>query len=212
MAKKFQTFIESKLKDLKEREDPLAIPFQYVNVKNARLECVTHEHLHDKELIHALTEWREKSAWFFPSQFTVTVEGTEKWLLHQLLQKKDRILFLIKIEDTTVGHMGLYTFNYSEESCEIDNVVRGLSEYPGIMSNALAALISWTFSDLKIKNLYLRVFEDNPRAIALYERLGFVTVRRIPLVKHISDTMTSWEESDSIKKAERYFILMKYRK
>jgi hypothetical protein len=41
-----------------------------------------------------------------------------------------------------IGHIGLNSFNWEEQSCEIDNIIRGNSLEPGAMSKALE-MVNW---------------------------------------------------------------------
>jgi RimJ/RimL family protein N-acetyltransferase len=107
--------------------------------------------------------------------------------------------------------MGLYTFNYEDNSCEIDNVIRGEKSAPGVMTDALQTLIKWTHEVLKIKTIYLRVFADNERAIKLYRRCHFADESIIPLKKEIHGDGIYWIEDPMIKeKPERCFLKMRY--
>jgi RimJ/RimL family protein N-acetyltransferase len=112
----------------------------------------------------------------------------------------------------TIGHVGLYRFDYENRACEIDNIVRGESIIPGIMTFAVNTLIDWSKRVLKLRTLYLTVYQDNERAIKLYRRVGFVDSYTIPLKKIVENNSTRWEETDNMKDAERYFLKMKLAK
>ena len=62
--------------------------------------------------------------WWFPKQFNVTIEGTKRWLEKGVIDTEDRLLFLITSNGVTIGHIGLYRFDYRAHSCELDNVLR----------------------------------------------------------------------------------------
>jgi len=84
---------------------------------------------------------------------------------------------------------------------------------PGVMTSALLALDDWAFSVLGLKRLFLRVFYDNERAIRLYERCGFIGVKKIPLHKFVEGDSIKYEEikeSESLS-IDRYFYLMEIR-
>jgi len=162
--------------------------------------------------IDLLARWREENWRAYPTVFKVTKHGTEKWVQDQLIDREDRILFMvIDLENQVIGHVGLSNFDFSKRSAEIDNVVRGLPDRsPGIMTLALNALVEWSHSALGLRGLNLRVFLDNRRAIKLYERCGFKGVRTIPLHKVITDDLTSYEEIPEGKElsVDRVFLLM----
>ncbi len=93
-------------------------------------------------------------------------EGTKKWL-KGLIENPTRILFFVESNEkqpVLIGHMGLYSFNFQDDSCEVDNIVRGVREkLKGVMTLGLKTLIKWTIKELKPKNIFLRVFSDNER-------------------------------------------------
>lgn len=184
----------------------------------AWLEPVSIKDLNSRESINLLSKWRKKHSWWFPTQFRVTYKGTRKWIKSQLLDKPDRILFWIVVpyngSSRKIGHLGLFRINPDDYSCEADNIVRGEETQKGIMTDALKALMAWTFSILGNKALELTVYEDNPRAIALYERCGFKTIKRIPLKRVEEPGIVRWEEIPDEHlgcsfHAERYFLKMR---
>jgi transketolase len=190
---------------------PSTIPVYNKTIHIANLRVITKKSLSKPETISLLAKWRAASQDAFPSQFKVTHEGTKKWSKNQLLELPDRILFFLEtLDGEPYAHMGLFRFNYKEQSCEIDNVVRGEDIIPGSMTHALHALIEWTFMYLPLKTLYLEVFADNTRAIKLYRRTGFKNVKKIPLKKIIEPNATKFIEIVNSKEdADRYFLMMK---
>ena len=147
------------------------------------LRPITHNHsLTLPNCPELLARWRNENAHMSPEQFVATAESTEKWLNDLILARDDRILFLIIANDgTKVGHIGLAAFDFKKKSCEIDAVVRGVKTgYQGMMTFALNSLISWGLTELKLKQVLLRVLSDNLKAIAFYSRNSFVKVKDIP--------------------------------
>jgi RimJ/RimL family protein N-acetyltransferase len=151
-----------------------------------------------QEAIELLANWRENAAHAFPSQFPVTLVGTHRWLIRQLLEVPDRLLFWVTgIDGTRVGHLGLFRFNFDRRQVEIDNVVRGRVDLlPGVMQAALETLMGWTFSALHMETLALRVFADNERAIQLYRRTGFHELAKTPMARIEEGDTVRWVEMD----------------
>jgi RimJ/RimL family protein N-acetyltransferase len=204
----FTEFISQKLSQIKSGSQPPAIPLMIDRKIIGVLEPVTYLQKDDQQLIHFLARLRRMHANWFPSQFPVTMGGTQKWLKENVLDLPDRILFLICIDDIYIGHMGLYRFDYQTGSAEIDNVVRGRSEYPGIMTAALHELMSWSKITLNLKKLTLRTFGDNVKAISLYQRCGFHRTNVIPLVKIRQGKIVSFAEAKPGQIPDRYFQVM----
>ncbi|WP_069998734.1 GNAT family N-acetyltransferase [Cellulosilyticum sp. I15G10I2] len=148
-----------------------------------------------------LARWRNENPSMSADQFTATSQGTEKWLDELIIQRDDRILFLIvTVDGEKVGHIGYSSFNYEEQSCEVDAVLRGeKSVHPGMMTFALGALTSWGLKDLKLLIIRLRVFSDNTRAVAFYKRNNFyIEAENHPVGQGSSKTYTVMRlQSDS---------------
>lgn len=209
----FEKELKEFFKKLKDKTPPLIL-----NINDEKgnivgyLEFVNKKTTYNNKVIKLLADWRRRHSWYFPSQFTVTIPGTKIWAQKALIDKVDRILFLVKDrKGIALGHMGLYSFDFKEKSCEIDNVVRGRKSVPGMMTYALKTLIDWTFKNIEINELYLKVFKDNEKAIALYKRCSFVEKKLIPLKKRVDGSTTYWEETTN-KNPERYFMKMIYKK
>lgn len=213
---KFQKEAISLLKDIKnetyKREGLLKIPVYKDNEKVAFLIPITKKNLIDsddnKKIIKLLAKWREQnSRWF--DVFKVTEEGTKKWLKEKVVGCDDRILFLIKtLDDSIVGHIGFFRFNSEDNSCELDNVMRGeKSQVHGLMTCVTKTLLNWAFDELNLKIITLRTFSENERAIALYEKCGFKKVKDIPLEKIVNGDSIRWEEMKDDRPAavDRYF-------
>jgi perosamine synthetase len=141
-------------------------------------------HADDAELIATLGRWREAAADAFPTRFPVTDAGTARWLRAGLLDVEDRILFLVlDRHGRAVGHLGFAGGLAGDGELEVDNVVRGEDGRPGLMSAALEALLRWAHEVLGPREVHLRVFADNARAIRFYERLGFRRDALVDLVR-----------------------------
>lgn len=216
----FQSNIEKILRILKHSKKT-SVPSRMEAIlpsgRKLEIHVITKNLLNEDLVIKLLAKWRDKANVWFPTQFKVTLEGTKKWAQEQLINKKDRILFFLQIEEEKepFGHIGFYRFDYGKKSCEIDNVIRGENSESskGGMTTGLQILIDWAFKYLSIDNLYLKVFSDNTRAIKLYERLGFSELNRVPLFKSVNNGVVSWVEDDSKKEStDRYFVTMRYGK
>lgn len=170
-------------------------------------------HVDDDQLIEKLSQWREKHKDAFPSQFKVTNEGTKNWLIKNVLETEDRILFLILNKfGTPVGHAGFA--NGFNEFCnlEIDNVVRGEDNIsPGIMGAALQRLIDWAYEFIAPERIILRVFRDNEHAVKFYQNLNFVENKVIALEKITKPNCVLYQPLlNESAQASKYFLEMHY--
>lgn len=179
----------------------------------AYLRPLTIDLLNNPSEIELLANWRKTHEQWFPAQFKVTIEGTKKWFLDQVINTEDRILFMLEtLKGLPIGHMGLFRFSSSDSSIEVDNVLRGKSLLPGVMTSSLITLTGWAFKTLGIKILYLRVFHDNIKAVKLYKRCGFKEHKKIPLKKITTPLIVKWEEGEDSDNVQRYYLQMKLMK
>jgi len=166
----------------------------------------------DKILIKTLAEWRSENISAYPTRFPVTIEGTASWLIKKLIDVPDRILFLVKDRyGNNVGHLGFANCLNDEGLMEIDNVIRGAKHVaPGIMHDAMVALVKWARTTLWPEGFYLRVLASNTHAIRFYQKLGFSETNRIPLRKVIKGEETKLDTITPNDPAppDDYFIQM----
>lgn len=173
------------------------------------LVLLTADRSSDMELMRLLSAWRQKHEQWFPAVFKVTVEGTARWYRSQVIGTPDRLLFLTVARGRSLGHVGLFRFDFSDDTCEIDNIVRGEPDLPGIMGPAIQAMMAWGERELGIKGFKLQTFGDNARSLKLYERLGFRETARNPLVRKESGDRVEWVEGPAVPGAVlRYNVHM----
>lgn len=212
--KKVASVFNSLKKEIKTSSSPI-IAIYDGNSFIGFLRPISESSLYDSNEVELLARWRKTHEEWFPAQFKVTIEGTRKWLKESLLDTKGRFLFMIESPSgKPIGHMGLFRFDFTNYACEIDNVIRGERDCPGIMTHALDALIAWTRKTLGVKDFYLEVFSDNKKAINLYSRRGFKEIKRVPLQKVIEKDRVSWVESKGLSPSniKRYNSYMKLQK
>jgi RimJ/RimL family protein N-acetyltransferase len=155
---------------------------------------LTADCVHKKDIMELLSKWREENEKWFCSQFSVTVDRTTKWFENKVIASPDRLLFLIRVGRYYVGHIGFFRFDFIKCVCEIDNIVRGETNYPGIMEDAVKNMMSWGVRELGLKGYKLKVLSDNDKAIRFYEKIGFILVSQIPLKKQIKNDGVEWVE------------------
>ena len=181
-----------------------------------RLEPISWADAAKPETASILAKWREKANPFFPSQFPVTLEGTQRWLIKGVLETADRILFWVRTPNgRPVGHVGLFRFDFDKKGTEVDNIVRGeQGVLPGVMQTAIDSMLGWTFGALGIQTTTLRVMSDNERAVKLYQRLGYQEIGRVPLKREDEGQVVHWVEqaTSTGELDERFFVTMRLTK
>nr|WP_319490058.1 GNAT family N-acetyltransferase [uncultured Caproiciproducens sp.] len=159
-----------------------------------------------------LAKWRNENADMSPDPFVATPESTEKWLDHAILERKDRILFLIlSPEGTKIGQIGFSSLDEKAQSMEIDAVIRGEKNgCPGIMSHAMNSLMRWGLDTLELKKITLRVLSTNLHAIQFYKRNFFFKSGEIPLYQAIGSDQERWTavKQNTDQAAEKFYTKM----
>lgn len=101
--------------------------------------------------------------------------------------------FAIEIAATGehIGNCGLHGGDPIERSTEL-GVMIGAKEHwgQGYGYDALRTLLTFGFRDMNLRRISLRVDADHPRAIALYERLGFEREGRWVGARHARGRVT----------------------
>lgn len=125
-----------------------------------------------------LSEWRTRNIHAYPTRSEITTEGTKLWFQNAVLENPYRVLFwLMDSSLTRLGHIGV-VFQPEEELLEIDNVLRGVIQYPGLMSEALGAIENIIEHEFSMTSVNLRVLESNNRAVQFYLRNGYSVTKK----------------------------------
>lgn len=91
-------------------------------------------------------------------------------------ERRDEVLWVIADAktDACLGHVGLYQIDHRVRSAEFAIMLGDKGVWGrGIGSRATRAAIRYGFRWLNLNRIQLTVLETNPRAIAIYRKLGF---------------------------------------
>jgi RimJ/RimL family protein N-acetyltransferase len=83
-------------------------------------------------------------------------------------------------EWTHIGTTGFHQVDWKNRTAEL-GIVIGDKEWwgRGYGTDAVRALARWALDELALNRLWLRVYEDNARAIHSYEKVGFKVEGRL---------------------------------
>jgi RimJ/RimL family protein N-acetyltransferase len=157
---------------------PGGLPVRIDDGPLASLEAITWRDANNSAALAQLTLWRQAEQG--PSVLPGLVRA---WLVEQVLDIPDRLLFWVKApDDRPIGHVGLLRFDFAARTADLGLLLRGVEdEAPGIMSAAVRTLSAWAFDSLSLTSLCLRVPADNARAVRLGRRCGFREMARARL-------------------------------
>lgn len=147
-----------------------------IPLKEIRGERVTLTPLRDEDS-DALFEWiNDRSTVILNAPFRpVRRDQHERWFL-RIRNDQDLVILAIRTpDDRLIGTCQLHSFSRDHRSAELqirigDRAARG----QGLGSEAIGMLVRYGFLDLDLARIHLHVFEDNVRAIAAYEKVGFI--------------------------------------
>lgn len=132
------------------------------------------------EHIPAYYEWRNdpEVAIFDQSQFLrpMSFEEVETW--SQIMV--DGMTYVICDGEKSIGTCAFMNLDQRNRHAELAIVIGDKNYWgKGYGKDIMAQLIEWGFEGLNLHRLYLHVFDFNKRAIALYEKMGFVQEGRM---------------------------------
>jgi hypothetical protein len=131
--------------------------------------------------VQRLTDWRNRFASAFLTEFQATTDRTARWLTEVVGPNDSKILFMV---DDPVGrtfaYAGIDFIDWTALSGEADAIVRGGDAPPGTMTEALRTLMAWARGQLGLHELGVRVRSDNT-ALEFYRKIGFREMRRVAL-------------------------------
>jgi RimJ/RimL family protein N-acetyltransferase len=113
-------------------------------------------------------------------EFTRTVEEQERWI-RQLREDERKVAFVAEVEGEIVGWIAFSSPDRLRlaHTGTIGILVKNGYRDKGIGKLLMQALLDWATEHPSIEKVSLGVFASNHRAIALYEKMGFVEEARL---------------------------------
>ncbi|QTA38091.1 GNAT family N-acetyltransferase [Thermosipho ferrireducens] len=106
--------------------------------------------------------------------FPISRFSEEDWIRKNALSQQN-ITFAIDVEDILVGVTGLMNINWVHRSAEFGIGIFDKRYWnKGFGTEATKLMLKYTFEYLNLNRLCLRVFDNNKRAIRVYEKCGFI--------------------------------------
>jgi diamine N-acetyltransferase len=133
----------------------------------------------ERQDLDTLAKWRNipsiRSCFFSPHLIVLSCQ--DEWY-DKYTNRGDTSIFVICQRDTNqeIGVVGIDNIDHRNQSAEYGRMLIAESQYrgQGLADDATNALLKYAFEDLNLNRIYLRVYTDNDKAIALYERCKFI--------------------------------------
>ena len=108
------------------------------------------------------------------SSKVTTFESERAWLINNMDKKEQQFAIVLKETDKLIGNCGFCDINYLHQKGEVGLFIgEEENRSKGYGTEALSLLVEYGFNYLNLKNIMLKVFSFNKRAIKSYEKIGF---------------------------------------
>jgi hypothetical protein len=142
----------------------------------------------DISIISLLVSWRDKFKKMFPTQTSVDLMSTTKFLTHFFIDNDQAVLFLIYSESgQLLGHIGVS--DLSECSFEVTNLMRGEpGGHPDLIYFSEYSVIDYMFEKFNLESASVEVMSYNWMVRSLHEDIGFKVIESKGLRKLVDDS------------------------
>lgn len=108
------------------------------------------------------------------SSKVTTFESERAWLINNMDKKEQQFAIVLKETDKLIGNCGFVDINHLHQRGEVGLFIgEEENRSKGYGTEALSLLVEYGFNYLNLKNIMLKVFSFNKRAIKSYEKIGF---------------------------------------
>lgn len=119
----------------------------------------------------------------------ITKEEQKKWF-DKLNKRNDYLIWGVTYDDMPVGVVGMKQINYQEKTAEYFGYIGEKNFWGYGIGKQMMEFIINNAKKSKLEKLYLYVSSENARAIALYEKYGFILCEKrnldtLLMIKHL---------------------------
>lgn len=120
--------------------------------------------------------WRNRYRKNFFNQNKLSGEKQWEWFEKYLKDKSDKMFIIQTKKGLPIGMIGLKLVKLQDKVMELGRMILGERQFRhrGFASDSVRTLLKFAFKTLKLKEVFLEVFEKNWKAINLYRSCGFI--------------------------------------
>ena len=117
--------------------------------------------------------------------YPYTMKHAKEWITHATSKLEKEVIFAIDFGEGVEGVISLKDIDTTHKRAEFGYWLAKKRWGKGYMTEALNALVTFAFSDLKLVKVYAYTFLNNPASSRVLEKAGFE--KEAVLKKHLSD-------------------------
>ena len=113
-----------------------------------------------------------------------SVQDEEQFLEYSIekIHKEEMMMFIILVDENVAGMIDLHNINRSSKRAEVGYWLSEKFEGYGIMTQAVDIIEGYSFNELKLHKLQIRVHPENYKSASVPQRLGYF--KEATLIEH----------------------------
>jgi acetyltransferase len=138
-----------------------------------------------KDIYKVIVEERLRLAKYLPWVMDMkSVQDEEQFLEYSIekIHKEEMMMFIILVDENVAGMIDLHNINRSSKRAEVGYWLSEKFEGYGIMTQSVDIIEKYSFNELKLHKLQIRVHPENYKSASVPQRLGYF--KEATLVEH----------------------------
>ena len=138
-----------------------------------------------KDIYKVIVDERLRLAKYLPWVMDMkSVQDEEQFLEYSIekIHKEEMMMFIILVDENVAGMIDLHNINRSSKRAEVGYWLSEKFEGYGIMTQSVDIIEKYSFNELKLHKLQIRVHPENYKSASVPQRLGYF--KEATLVEH----------------------------
>ena len=137
------------------------------------------------DIYKVIVEERLRLAKYLPWVMDMkSLQDEEQFLEYSIekIHKEEMMMFIILVDENVAGMIDLHNINRSSKRAEVGYWLSEKFEGYGIMTKAVDIIEKYSFNELKLHKLQIRVHPENYKSASVPKRLGYF--KEATLIEH----------------------------